>query len=549
MNENAIKEFVQRATEHKCPGEEVEHRDILAVKRLGKISHGNIRKLFNAILDRLQANNSQIRLCALELWTALFERSSLFRDLACRKLDLFLDNVIGCRRQGALPEPQASAEELKHCGLRSLKHWHQRYAEVLPRLRIAYRYLESSGLIESPQIASVVPERVDSRREQLAEGTSSPDAAIISRELQAAIAEFRSKLPRWKILLEELKNARNILDGKAPSVLPAPVGTEEVSEDDWEDVQEGSDNGLGSYSAHLLDGYREATSQAIPCLQSIVRTCQQHVGSAEAGSVLREAAEINSDIVAICMEYQEKFVRELRNGLNGAGRASSSSQTAEQQGGPSAKPHNPMQMINDPTAPRARVSNHYKLQRVQAKDQVSRGSSSDKAVLKKLAEVAPIVASSSFARVWDSDAPPVYAGSHAMEVSNHWGPVDVHQELPKDRLDALFLVDQSNIQYKNHPSEEQCQPARKAIQPSRYPKETPYHGDTSIVNSSSLSSKEKRKAERLYNEQILREASQPAHLSSLEDLPSRMSSDQRNNKIKHKLSVQQRLAKKLKLKK
>lgn len=61
MNQNAIKDFVQRATEHKCPGEEVEHRDIQAVKRLGKISQGNIRKLLNAILDRLQANNSQVR--------------------------------------------------------------------------------------------------------------------------------------------------------------------------------------------------------------------------------------------------------------------------------------------------------------------------------------------------------------------------------------------------------------------------------------------------------------------------------------------------------
>jgi hypothetical protein len=61
MNENAIKDFVQRATEHKCPGEEVEHRDIQAVKRLGKISHGNIRKLLHAILDRLQASNSQVR--------------------------------------------------------------------------------------------------------------------------------------------------------------------------------------------------------------------------------------------------------------------------------------------------------------------------------------------------------------------------------------------------------------------------------------------------------------------------------------------------------
>ena len=67
MNENAIKEFVQRATEHKSPGEEVEHKDILAVKRLGKISQGNIRKLFIAILDRLQANNSQVRGCGCRL--------------------------------------------------------------------------------------------------------------------------------------------------------------------------------------------------------------------------------------------------------------------------------------------------------------------------------------------------------------------------------------------------------------------------------------------------------------------------------------------------
>lgn len=62
MNDNAvIHEFVQRATEHKCPGEEVEHRDIQATKRLGKRSRNNIRKLFDAILIRLQANNSQVR--------------------------------------------------------------------------------------------------------------------------------------------------------------------------------------------------------------------------------------------------------------------------------------------------------------------------------------------------------------------------------------------------------------------------------------------------------------------------------------------------------
>ena len=435
----------------------------------------------------------------------------------------------------------------------ALKRWHQRYAEVLPRLRIAYRYIESLGLMDPPQIVSVVPERVESRREQAAEGTPTPDATAISQELRAAIAEFQSNVLRWKGLVEELKNAHSILDGKAPTGEAAPVPPEEgdVSEDDWEDVQDGGNNVLETYGVHLLDAYKEATGQAIPRLQSIVRTCQRHVGSAEADSVLREAADINSDIVAICTQYQETLSDgELRSAFDGAQGASSSRQTAEQQGGPTASllSHNPMRMIKDPTAPRDRATNKSKEQK--GKTQTCRRRSSDKAVLEKLAKVAPVVASSGFARVWDSNAPPIYAGSHVMEVSNHWGPVDVHQELPKDRLDALFLVDQSNIQYTKHPGEERCQPPRKAsIQPSSSPKEAKYREFSIFGSSSTLNSKEKRKAERLYNEQILCEASQPAHLSSLEDLPSRVPSGRGNTRIKHKLSVQQRLTKKLKLKK
>lgn len=67
-------------------------------------------------------------------------------------------------------------------------------------------------------------------------------------------------------------------------------------------------------------------------------------------------------------------------------------------------------------------------------------------VKKSLISKAPILPVGAFARVWDSDAPPVYMNNTGMEVSNHWGPVDVHQEMPSYRVDELFLYQPSTKQ-------------------------------------------------------------------------------------------------------
>jgi hypothetical protein len=60
---------------------------------------------------------------------------------------------------------------------------------------------------------------------------------------------------------------------------------------------------------------------------------------------------------------------------------------------------------------------------------------------------APVLPAGPFIRVWDSSTggsggsvpPPQFINSNGLEVSNHWGPVDVHAEMPRERLDEMFL--------------------------------------------------------------------------------------------------------------
>jgi len=68
-------------------------------------------------------------------------------------------------------------------------------------------------------------------------------------------------------------------------------------------------------------------------------------------------------------------------------------------------------------------------------------------IRQSLASRAPVLPAGPFIRVWDSSTggsggsvpPPQFINSNGLEVSNHWGPVDVHTELPSERLDEMFL--------------------------------------------------------------------------------------------------------------
>lgn len=519
---------------------------IQEVKRIGKVSHGSIRVLFDAILLTLQAPDCRVRIAALELWHVLFDRSALFRKLGCCKLDVFLGCVVGKRRVGRweLPGPSGAAEELRRQGLGLVQKWNAAYGHVLPRLRLGYRYLKNAPDVVFPDEPS---------------GASSMREDALPAAVEQALEEFSGREDQWKMLVTELENARVVLD-----TVPLESSREEEKEDDdedWEDVDPPPVTRDDAVCVQLLDSYREASSQSISHLQRIIGVCRDYVEREVVREMMDRAVEINAALVSECAAYERKVGAKAREAQERSKRKEKMTRpsTSERVSSSRMAETNRMQHIKDPAAPRA--------PRPVKKQSVPAPSKQTSHVLAKLAAVAPVVPASGFARVWDSDAPPVYAGSHSMEVSNHWGPVDVHQELPKDRLDALFLIDQSKVQYKKNDSLENTrqQPKTARRHPHTLMEGRQSHTMTESTQLSTIqrsvldasSNLENRRAERTYNEDILREANM-GHLSALDDLPQRMGQStedataqqpRRNASSKRKISVHERLAKKLCIKK
>jgi uncharacterized protein (DUF2235 family) len=124
-----------------------------------------------------------------------------------------------------------------------------------------------------------------------------------------------------------------------------------------------------------------------------------------------------------------------------------------------------------------------------------------------------------------------------MEVSNHWGPVDAHQQLPKDRIEDLFLVNQTQIVYK----EDSSAPRKHhSVAVRKSDKEMPLELKDSILREWGKNGKERRKAERQYNDRVLSQ--------SLQGVPVPETNDLVDNKMKRvKTSAKERLSKKLRL--
>ena len=51
---------------------------------------------------------------------------------------------------------------------------------------------------------------------------------------------------------------------------------------------------------------------------------------------------------------------------------------------------------------------------------------------------APVIPGGSHLAYWDSDKAGAMVDTRALEISNHWGPVDAQAELPAERLSELF---------------------------------------------------------------------------------------------------------------
>ncbi|KAI3433941.1 hypothetical protein D9Q98_003743 [Chlorella vulgaris] len=111
----------------------------------------------------------------------------------------------------------------------------------------------------------------------------------------------------------------------------------------------------------------------------------------------------------------------------------------------------PYLRIVDPAAPRAQPplapgqqQQQQQQQQVLAKERRQRaaqeGGSLPEALRQKLVAQAPVLPSGTHTLYWDSKSAPSYVSGHGLEVGNHWGPVDVHRELPQERVDEMFMI-------------------------------------------------------------------------------------------------------------
>lgn len=114
---------------------------------------------------------------------------------------------------------------------------------------------------------------------------------------------------------------------------------------------------------------------------------------------------------------------------------------------------NPYDSYRDPAAPRQRVpapASAECTQPARAPSACGRArpgsaavrprSSLPEDVRRALADKAPVLPCGAYTQYWDSSSAPTYVSGHGLEVSNHWGPVDVHKELPSERLEEVFLT-------------------------------------------------------------------------------------------------------------
>lgn len=228
----------------------------------------------------------------------------------------------------------------------------------------------------------------------------------------------------------------------------------------------------------LGDLYRLMTSRAMPTIQNALHIAvkiETNDSSLEAEKirVLREATVVRTDLMAACEKYrlsglqvgthlsgstghscpQDACSRDQRHGYFSNVEESALEFLKSSEVGTKAT-----YWIRDPAAPEFRWE--MKREDNQSPAAFPAASRGREAVLteretkdrgseyalsedtrKRLVARAPVLPAGPYVRVWDTDGNgPLFMSNHGMELSNHWGPVDVHTQMPKDREEELFLL-------------------------------------------------------------------------------------------------------------
>ncbi|KAK9825982.1 hypothetical protein WJX74_003112 [Apatococcus lobatus] len=185
-------------------------------------------------------------------------------------------------------------------------------------------------------------------------------------------------------------------------------------------------------------------------------------------------------------------------------------------------------------------------------------------IKEQLLKQAPVIPGGSHLAYWDSDKAGAMVDSRALEISNHWGPVDAQAELPAERLSELFGTVASYVT----PLIRQVGPAAPSSVPMRRSQAIAARTSTLLPSQPEISShlaqtgqdearqqpaasnrRAQRAADRAHNNAVLSAAGtdeQIAHsLARDEAQETNQAAERKVRGTKRKMSVRERLAKKL----
>jgi hypothetical protein len=235
----------------------------------------------------------------------------------------------------------------------------------------------------------------------------------------------------------------------------------ESSQPQIENVQE--DDGTLLQSLH--DTVTLIRTQALPSMHEALRVVVRgDTGTGEGERMLRAATELKQALSTALDKYEERKLdlaalsnsnkrRREQQVLESLGmkrdRKANSQMPRVASGSPEEPIHrayNPYEYIRDPTMPNnlmKRIHSDQQTSSDAARAPLIEPQASGKVprdVLKSLAAKAPVLPAGPYVRVWDTGhGVPQFVSGSGLEVSNHWGPVDVHQQLPAERMEELFL--------------------------------------------------------------------------------------------------------------
>ena len=460
------------------------------IKKYCKHSAEATEATFRLLFTCLKKSDSTIRSKALDIIDILFRRSSRFRALLSKNIPEFLELTIGHCDDKPLPAPLDVAENLRSKTWAMIQKWNIEHGGMNRQLPLAVKYLKRCFRNGLPEIDQRASQRETEARQwhtrtqnllashflQLRESwtDTSHEIAGLLREFSEAFDLVHEANKRMAvdedIDWQDMEWETNVT-ARSRRV---PVEDSTLEEEGLTDYSNGNQLFHVSSSNHscveqrvqhyssiepailnaLIDTYRVISCRALPKLQRALRILSRVEITddleRERTQMLREATELRARLTSAEQKYNEcgideSFYRKKNNdpGENIEGAAEDhievdfkrnpQNSTSEAQNQKA-----PRYALHDPAAPSQDISSR----KPKYSDRKSGKKSLISAELRRtLAAQAPVLPMGLYASVWDTDAEKrVYISNSAMEVSNHWGPVDVHAQLPKERLDDLFLV-------------------------------------------------------------------------------------------------------------